>query len=291
MRELYKEEQPQLEISPMVNCPMRCKLCPQDIFLKNYTGKYQLSFEEFKMVIDKIPLNVVITFSGMGEPWLNKDCTKMVLYAYNTGHTHIRIYTTGAGLTTEDIDKIIHIPFDMFQLHIPDIYGYTKMPNHQPYFDMLAKLSVSRKFIKDFRVTAFGDKFDKNLLRLFPDILPLHAYNRAGAIGIIGPFTRITGKIRCGLYTKINHFVMLPNGEVVLCCMDWKLKHKLGNLFTDDYKDLFKSGEYEKIIKGFNDDSIDIACRYCTWGMKSYHELNPPNITIKIKGEKNGEKK
>ena len=44
--------------------------------------------------------------------------------------------------------------------------------------------------------------------------------------------------------------VMLPNGDVYLCCMDWSLKHKLGNIFQTHFNNLDREGQYE-------------LCRYC----------------------------
>jgi radical SAM protein with 4Fe4S-binding SPASM domain len=60
---------------------------------------------------------------------------------------------------------------------------------------------------------------------------------------------------------KIN--VLLPNGDVQLCCMDYGLEHKIGNLLTMSYNDLFTSDEYRRIESGLEDDSIDILCRTC----------------------------
>jgi hypothetical protein len=45
--------------------------------------------------------------------------------------------------------------------------------------------------------------------------------------------------IKCSYTDFYDHNVLLPNGDVYLCCMDYSLKHKLGNLLTTDYYDLF----------------------------------------------------
>ncbi|WFU14374.1 SPASM domain-containing protein [Bradyrhizobium sp. CB3481] len=34
--------------------------------------------------------------------------------------------------------------------------------------------------------------------------------------------------------------VLLPNGDVALCCMDFERRHVFGNLLRDEYEDLFK---------------------------------------------------
>ena len=39
--------------------------------------------------------------------------------------------------------------------------------------------------------------------------------------------------------------VMLPNGDVYLCCMDWSLKHKLGNIFETNFNNLNRKDKYK----------------------------------------------
>ena len=42
----------------------------------------------------------------------------------------------------------------------------------------------------------------------------------------------------CGCDETLYHNVVLPNGDVSLCCMDYGLKHILGNLYTQEYNDI-----------------------------------------------------
>jgi len=46
--------------------------------------------------------------------------------------------------------------------------------------------------------------------------------------------------------------VVLPNGDVYLCCMDYGLKHKLGNLLGQNFNDLYRSGNFD-------------LCKSCEW--------------------------
>jgi len=61
----------------------------------------------------------------------------------------------------------------------------------------------------------------------------------------------------------------LPNGDVVLCCMDWNLKHILGNLLKTNYRSLFKSKEFKNILKELKENSSNILCRTCEWAKLS----------------------
>jgi radical SAM protein with 4Fe4S-binding SPASM domain len=58
---------------------------------------------------------------------------------------------------------------------------------------------------------------------------------------------------------------MMPNGDTYICCQDYGLRHKLGNLFEDTFEELFESEEYKEVVDGLQDDTKDIICRDCEW--------------------------
>src|SRR5207247_553993 len=53
--------------------------------------------------------------------------------------------------------------------------------------------------------------------------------------------------VSCAMTPFYDHNVLLPNGDVVLCCMDYSLKHRLGNLLQQSYEDLFLSPELARL--------------------------------------------
>lgn len=63
---------------------------------------------------------------------------------------------------------------------------------------------------------------------------------------------------------RLHHNILLPNGDVVLCCTDFGMRHVLGNLLSQDYPSLFQSGEFLKVKRGQKDETLDILCRCCT---------------------------
>jgi FkbM family methyltransferase len=73
-------------IVPEKGCVVDCVFCPQRTLVDRYKGERRLSLENFKRVIDKLPKEIRVTFSGFVEPWMNSDCTEMVKYAYDQGH-------------------------------------------------------------------------------------------------------------------------------------------------------------------------------------------------------------
>jgi hypothetical protein len=67
------------------------------------------------------------------------------------------------------------------------------------------------------------------------------AGNIEGKMDVPTP-TKLKGPIRCrSCNDLLNHNVLLPNGDVLLYCMDYGMKHILGNLLSVDYASLFEN--------------------------------------------------
>lgn len=254
-----------LEISTVVGCRMACKhYCPQATHASAYRatgGARVMSFDDFRKCIDNVPPQVSICFAGMAEPWLNPECTKMIMWAHYKGH-ELSVFTTGYGVSLDDIQQVMPIRFRHFCLHLPDADGAMNLQPDKKYLDVIRAI---RTLIPSSTAMVIG--------RLHQDLIPIvgnlpdgtnSLFSRAGNLDHLA-IPKKTGKLRCSSCgPAINHNVLLPNGDVALCCMTYDLKHILGNLLTMEYEDLFQGDEYKKIQRGLDgDESIDIACRQC----------------------------
>lgn len=263
-----------IEITTVISCKVQCRYCPQTKLVSAYTKKsktYYTSLADFKTCIDKIPLNVEIWFSGFGEPWLNPECTQMILYAHQRGHK-IVVCTTLVGMKASDIALMEHVPFQLFCVHLPSGEESEKILAYKEYLEVLEALLESKIKLKYlFREETLHPKVKSLITKRINGFLWYQLYKRlsfslpntrAGNIEIKDKSQprRRRGVIAC---RRLGQFVLLPNGDVVLCCMDYGLKHVIGNLLVSDYHLLFQSGEYLKILQGLKDESIDILCRYC----------------------------
>src|SRR5258708_36868301 len=116
-----------LEITTMIGCPLMCTFCPQDRLKASYgkdSDKY-MSLETFTVILDKVPSDVRLDFSGMAEPWAHPDATKMLEMALQRGR-RVAIYTTLYGMSVEDsiyITETLLPQFekqvDLLNLHMP----------------------------------------------------------------------------------------------------------------------------------------------------------------------------
>ena len=74
----------------------------------------------------------------------------------------------------------------------------------------------------------------------------------------------IYGSLFCK--NKFNSNIMLPNCDVVLCCMDYGLECPLGNLLEIEYESLFTSDTHNKVLKASLTEEECFICRKCEYG-------------------------
>jgi hypothetical protein len=195
----------------------------------------------------------------MSEPWLNPECGKMLLYAYDKGHK-ISVYTTLTGMSPSDVDIIESIPIETFSIHLPSAEGSENIVVDYKYLTVLAKISTS-KMNKEFHF--HGKRLHTQVKPIIQDEVEHHwTTTRCGNQNSLERPSppRKRGRIRC---RRMDYSVLLPNGDVLVCCMDYGMQHVLGNLLSSDYKSLFESMEWERMHRGFGDESEDIICRFC----------------------------
>ena len=264
-----------LEITTKIGCSCNCVYCPQEKLIKRYFGRPDspnpdkiLSLDNFKICIDKLPKGTRIDFSGMAEPWLNPQCTDMVLYAHEKGFP-IAIYTTLVGMKREDFDKIRQIPVEEFVLHIPDDKSNAHIGVSSEYIALLETVVSEKRDDGSPYVTGFSCHagIHPDLVSKIPEdsklITELH--DRAGNVESEYVESKCNkGTIVCiNCDNSIHHNVLLPDGTVLLCCMDYGMKHILGNLLTQSYEEIHESEEAKRIIRGMADDRELILCRTC----------------------------
>ena len=259
-----------IAVTTRIGCKVACSYCPQSKLIKNYLKRSkitQMSFETFKKCIDKIPRKVKIIFSGFSEPFLNPDCSKMIKYG-DSQNFKIKIFTTTVGITKADIDILKKINIRRFVIHLPDDKQFTGIEPNENYFKIMDEIiknipNVVFLFVKGPHSSEnVHPKVKKYLKEKKKVILYTMMSSRSENVKIDGfSVKRINEPLSGCMRMKVN--ILLPNGDVVLCCNDYSQKHILGNLLSSDYESLFKSDEYIKVLKGLKDDSLDILCRYC----------------------------
>ena len=72
------------------------------------------------------------------------------------------------------------------------------------------------------------------------------------------------GRIRCSRAAAMNHFVLLPDGSLALCCNDFGLKYIVGNLNESSYEQILHGEEMNRIWSSMSAAEDDgFICRKC----------------------------
>lgn len=267
----------------MAGCPLLCTFCPQDKLKSAYgTGKKYLGLELFKNVLRKIPRHVQIDFSGMSEPWANPEATEMLNHCVKSGYS-VAIYTTLQGMKTGDADRVIDLlgahrdQARMLCLHLPDRAGNMRGWKYSSEYEAVLMKFLglrNRGTLRKFEVMTMDERgaIHGDLEHLGISLDGWKGISRAGALDVaaiggqkLHHAPRNENPLSCASTPDYDHNVLLPNGDVVLCCMDYSLKHVIGNLFEQDYETLFASMEMERIrttnaAAGFSKCTICKSC-------------------------------
>lgn len=269
---------PVLEITTKAGCAVNCKYCPQSIFLEKYYENDKnrismMSVDTFQKCVEKLPREANLLFSGLAEPFLNPECMEMIKLGIEMGRV-VDVYTTLMGLTIEKVKELVKLPINYFILHVADRLGYAKIDTSEEYYEMLKVIADSKKswggampFCNRCHAQAEPDPKVEELFLGKVDIV-WDLMDRAGNLKGDGLITKKQEKGRlncsdCG--EALNKNILLPDGTVLLCCMDFGMKHVLGNLLTQSYEEICNGKELTTIKEGMNgNEKIDILCRRCT---------------------------
>lgn len=295
-----------ISFEPTTSCNLRCPECPSGLrAFTRPTGMLQQDF--FRKTIDEIYRELLyLIFYFQGEPYLNPGFLEMVKYAaskkiYTATSTNAHYLTdenarrtVESGLdrliisidgTTQDVytqyrvggnlDKVIQgaknivkwkqqlnskTPFVFFQFLVVK-------PNEHQIEDIkkLAKeIGVDEVRFKTAQV--YDYETDPN--QLIPSIQKYSRYNREEN----GTYTA-KNKLanRCWKMQHAN--VITWDGLVVPCCFDKDAMHRLGNLKTQSFKEIWHNDNYKQFRSELmkSRKNIDI-CANCSEGVNVWSE-------------------
>lgn len=254
-----------LIIEPTNTCNLRCTFCFVTEGMTREGGFMDL--ELFKKVIDETPDLEHLCMHNWGEPLLHKDIFKMFDYAAAAGIKYLVMNTNGTLLTPKMIDRIVDSPLNIIRFSIDG----------------------SRETFKRIRGVEL-DKIEQNILKLKKKkearrpglsmgvVFTVEEDTQEDADAYIAHWEKIVDHVR--LQPKLiqsprseicpepfgkdyGKLVVLWDGTVLPCCVDYNATLSLGNAWKDRVVEIWRGREIEKLREQHRTGAFPPACVNC----------------------------
>lgn len=100
-------------IEPTSRCNEFCQQCPRTLLSRE--DDRDLSFDDFRYIVDQFPVLERVVLHGLGEPLLNKELPRMVHYLKERG-TYVLFNSNGIALTAKKGQELIDAGLDEYRL-------------------------------------------------------------------------------------------------------------------------------------------------------------------------------
>ncbi len=277
-RDIYGlRNEPFLEVTTVIGCKVNCKFCPQNVLMNAYFKKDKkrksiMSVDDFRVILNHTPSNCGIMFAGMSEPFLNPDCIDLIRIACDAKR-NVRLYTTLEGATDKDIETIVNLPLQFVGLHIADKKKYAHITVSDQYYDFVETLLNARKqngttFVDDVTAQAEPDEKIMGLCKGKFEIIT-SVQDRAGNLDgdeVEKRDYRLTNEkfTCCYCGPEINNHVVMPDGTLVLCQMDYGMKYVMGNLLENTFDELRQGEVMRNVLEAARGNhTCEVLCDTC----------------------------
>ena len=277
MSKNYKFKQIYIEITK--NCNLKCPFCPS--VSNREPNLTDISFHE---IISKIKgFTDVIYLHILGEPLTNVLISKYISIAEKEG-IRVRITTNGMLLFDKKDELLTHKNLDRINVSLQS-WHYLKEEEVEKNISNLVsfikykkeknpKLTLSIRFWNDktndfivkknkYLLDRLSDELNLDLSVSHPEDYLLVSYEDE----FIWPSEdhSINSEFSLCLGGKKQLGILL-NGDVVLCCLDYKGKTKLGNIYESTLEDILSNEIYQNHLNLLkNKEYFFDLCKKCTF--------------------------
>ena len=295
-----------ISFEPTTSCNLRCPECPSG--LRQFTRpRGMLKKDFFTKTIDEIYKDILyLIFYFQGEPYLNKNFLEMVSYAHKKG-LYTATSTNAHFLTDEMAKKTVESGLDRLIISLDgttqEVYQqYRREGNVEKVIEGARNIVKWKKELKSktpfvffqFLVVRPNEHQVEDVKRLAKEVgvdevrfktAQIYDYENDPnhLIPINEKFSRYKknkeGKQiaknklhnHCSKLWEAN--VITWDGMVVPCCFDKDATHRLGDLKTQSFKEIWQNKNYKQFRKQLTNSrkNIDI-CANCSAGLSEWKD-------------------
>jgi uncharacterized Fe-S cluster-containing radical SAM superfamily protein len=272
-----------LNITATSSCKAMCVYCPQDRFTSAMEGQPRhLSCREFVELLPALAGTrfEVVSFGGFTEPFDNPEIVELIAIAsQQTFVDRIHIYTNGEALTPSIAEALqqVRLGYADISCHGFDAGTYRRT---RPFLDAarirenVLFLLQNRRNIDRLTISVTGPFGSPASLAELETLCSKYGagferrdlHSRAGLLHI-GRESKVvkSGPFRCAKF-DFGKPVLVPGGDLVLCCQDFALEHVIGNLHRQTFEEILRDSPVRKRVletaAGLREDP-NLNCYHC----------------------------
>jgi hypothetical protein len=270
---IYPQQSPfSVQVELAEGCQLACSFCGingiRESPGKEYKFMTQVTLTSLITQIKNFGWNPRIEFALHGEPTMHPQYLDMIKLAYEIQpKLHLMMTTNGGGLIRGDIPKNIQ---GLFQnglniLALDDYVGIKIVGKIRPHLDEICKDLGIRWY--EYPRDPEGNPHQRGnvFITILKDISQStsgthsHLSNHTGAAG---PLDLSSNGKRC--HRPFREMSVRWDGNVAICCDDWRGKYKCGNVVTDGLEAVWLSPQFEaarrKLLRGERDFGPCLGC-------------------------------
>ena len=254
-----------LIIEPSNTCNLRCTFCFVTEGMTREGGF--MEFDLFKKIIDDSPGLAHLCMHNWGEPLLHKDIFRMIEYAKNKGVNYVVMNTNGTLLTNKMIDRIVDSKLDIIRFSIDGSAETFKrvrgveLQNIEQNINKLKKVKEKRrpklKMGVVFTVEEDTEGDAEDYITHWEKIVD---HVRLQPKLITSPRTEVCPEPFGKDYGKL---VVLWDGRVIPCCVDYNANLTIGSVQNDTIQNLWKNEKMDLLRKQHLNGQFPDTCANC----------------------------
>jgi radical SAM protein with 4Fe4S-binding SPASM domain len=249
-----------LEFTLTAACALMCPYCPQEKYVRGYrmkAGQRNMTFDDYKRMLGNVAHTTRnIDFSGYTEPLHNRHWFDIFQHTLEHGY-RVTLFSTLGSASLDDLDRLSELAISRIYVHLLD---HVAQPDKLAFF-----IERCRRHHRDLLFIYF-DEDGKELAAAFQGRVSCErwtAHSRAGLVDV--GLRYLPGAVSCCEQRDFCS-VVLPNGDVHICCMDFALEYGIGNLLESPLADIHYS-DAARAFRATMASPRDGICNHCIYAV------------------------
>jgi len=254
-----------LIIEPTNTCNLRCTFCYVTEGMDRPEGFMDLDL--FKKVVDDVPDLEHLCMHNWGEPLLHKGIFDMFDYAHGAGVKYIVMNTNGTLLTSKVIQRIVESPLSIIRFSIdgsPETFKRTRGVELEKIKKNIMRLKEEIAWQQSNLKIGVVFTVEEDTWQDADDYIE-HWEQIVDHVRLQPKLTRAPREDLCPeLFGKdYGKLVVLWDGRVIPCCVDYNAHLQLGHARTDSILELWQGSEINRLRQQHVQGDFPETCGDC----------------------------